>query len=72
MYMTLYTSKSTQPQDRYAYCRVAKMLYKQVRRTEENAANGIEIYNPFQEGYRRLLSTVLSQAKSTVVSGPMA
>jgi hypothetical protein len=51
MYMTLYASKSTQPEDRYAYCWVAKTLYKQIRWTEENAANGIEIDNPFQEGY---------------------
>jgi hypothetical protein len=51
MYMTLYASKSTQPEDRYAYCWVAEMLYKQIRRTEENAADGIEIDSPFQEGY---------------------
>jgi hypothetical protein len=72
MYMTLYASKSMQPEDRYAYCRVAKTLYKRIRRTEENAADGIQIDNPFQEGYRRLLSAVLSQTESTVVSGPMA
>jgi hypothetical protein len=70
--MTLYASKSTQLEDRYAYCRVAKTLYKQIRQTEENAADGIEFDNPFQEGYRRLLSAVLSQTESTVVSGPMA
>jgi hypothetical protein len=51
MYMTLNTSKSTQLEDRYAYCRVAKTLYKRICQTEENAADGIEIDNPFQEGY---------------------
>ena len=72
MYVTYYASKSTQAEDKLAYCRVAKTLYKRIRRTEEDAAIGIGVDNPFQEGYRRLLSAVLSHTESTVVSGPMA
>jgi hypothetical protein len=51
---------------------VAETLYKRIRRTEDNTAIGIDVDNPFQEGYRRLLSAVLSHTESTVVSGPMA
>ena len=72
MYFTYYASKSTQVEDKLAYCRVAKTLYKRIRRTEDEAANGIDVDNPFQEGYRRLLSAVLSHTESAVVSGPMA
>jgi hypothetical protein len=72
MYVTYYASKSTQAEDKKAYCRVARTLYKRIRITEEDAANGIDVDNPFQEGYRRLLSSILSHTESAVVSGPMA
>jgi hypothetical protein len=71
MYVTYYASKSTQAEDKLAYCRVAKMLYKRIQHTEDSTAIGIDVDNPFQEGYRRLLSVVLSHMESTVVSGPM-
>jgi hypothetical protein len=72
MYVTYYASKATQAEDKVAYCRVARTLYKRIRIAEENAENGIDVDNPFQEGYRRLLSSILSHTESTVVSGPMA
>ena len=72
MYVTYYASKSTQGEDKVAYCRVARTLYKRILRTEDNTANGIDVDNPFQEGYRRLLSSILSNTEATVVSGPMA
>jgi hypothetical protein len=72
MYVTYYASKATQAEDKVAYCRVARTLYKRIRITEEDAANGIDVDNPFQEGYCRLLSSILSHTESTVVSAPMA
>ena len=72
MYVTYYASKSTQVEDKVAYCRVARTLYKRILRTENDAAHGIDVDNPFKEGYRRFLSSILSNTEATVVSGPMA
>jgi hypothetical protein len=72
MYVTYYASKSSQAEDKLAYCRVAKMLYKRIQRTEDNTTISIDVDNPFQKGYKQLLSAVLSHTELTVVSGPMA
>jgi hypothetical protein len=63
MHITYYASKSTQAEDKLAFCCLAKTLYKLIQRTENNTTIGIDVENPFQEGYRTEL---------TVVSGPMA
>lgn len=80
MYVTYYASKGTQTEDKLAYCKVAKTLYKRLRKqqdehdnpADENQTDPPEAPTPFTEGYRRLLSAVLSHTSAHVVSAPMA
>jgi hypothetical protein len=70
-YVTLYVSKSTNTEDKYAYALMARNLYKYIRHREENVnslTNGIE----FENGARILLTAVLNHTESVVVSAPMA
>ena len=61
MYVTYYSTKNTQTEDKLAYCQVAKTLYARIRRQEEaqldseSSGDTVEAPTPFSEGYRRLL-----------------
>ena len=78
MYVTYYSTKNTQTEDKLAYCKVAKTLYARIRRQEEAqldpelCIDAVQAPTPFCEGYRRLLSAVLSHTQGHVVSAPMA
>ena len=78
MYATYYASKGTQAEDKLAYCQVAKTLYARMRRQSEaendpnTELDTVQAPTLFSEGYRRLLSAVLSHTKGHVVSAPMA
>ena len=78
MYVTYYSTKNTQTEDKLAYCKVAKTLYARIRRQEEAqldpklCIDAVQAPTPFSEGYRRLLSAVLSHTQGHVVSAPMA
>jgi hypothetical protein len=79
MYVTYYSTKNTQSEDKLAYCQVAKTLYARIRQQEEAqldpelCIDAVQAPTPFCEGYRRLLSAVLSHTRQGhVVSAPMA
>jgi hypothetical protein len=56
MYVTYYSTKNTQTEDKLAYCQVAKTLYARIRQQEEAQLDpelrieAVQAPTPFSEG----------------------
>jgi hypothetical protein len=72
IYVTLYLLKLTNNEDKFAYCLMSQAVYNCIRCREEAGLESVSVKFPFLEGYRTLLSAILSHTDFVIVSAMMA
>ena len=71
IYVTSYTSKGTQEDDRAPHTKVMKTIANRIEKQEE-LQDGNAVDFPGKEGLKRLLGAVLATTSAHIVSAPMA
>ena len=72
IYLTCYSVKKTQKEEREAFERVASVVVGTIRRQEEEEEDSMNNFLIDQVGFRRLMLAVMIHTSSLVIAAPMA